>query len=155
MRIHKDNWSDFTQSTDYSFGMQTAYQDWTKITGYVSGVKVWGIEPGGLSSMADVKEPGGEVISQENAYNYPNPCSDVTTIRFSLSRPVRVRISICDAGGNPVKAITLGQNETRAGINSVDWDLNNDHWTEVSNGVYLAKIEAEGMIITKKIAVVR
>ncbi|MCX8092846.1 MAG: M6 family metalloprotease domain-containing protein, partial [Candidatus Goldbacteria bacterium] len=54
LRIHKDNWTNYTQSTDYSFGTHTSYQNWTKITGYLSGVKVWGVEPG-YETLAKLK----------------------------------------------------------------------------------------------------
>jgi len=45
-RIWKSDWSDFTQTNDYSFN-QTAsnYVDWTNISGYVAGNLVWGTEP--------------------------------------------------------------------------------------------------------------
>ena len=45
-RFSKSDWSNYTQSNDYSFNSaSTSYTDWTKITVYVSGVLQWGIEP--------------------------------------------------------------------------------------------------------------
>jgi len=45
-RLAKTDWSNYTQTNDYSFNsLGTAYADWTKITGYVSGVLQWGVEP--------------------------------------------------------------------------------------------------------------
>lgn len=155
LRIHKDNWSNYTQSTDYSFGTHSSFQDWIKATGYVSGVKAWGTEPGGLAVMEYVKEPGREAISEYNTYNYPNPCSESTVIRFSLSEAGQVSINISDLGGKTVKTIALARPETLAGINSVVWDLKNDLGNEVSNGTYIMKVEAEGRIIIKKIAVLK
>ncbi|MFX3649115.1 MAG: X2-like carbohydrate binding domain-containing protein [Paenibacillus sp.] len=45
-RISKNNWTNYTQTDDYSFaGSQTSYADWTKVTGYIAGSLQWGIEP--------------------------------------------------------------------------------------------------------------
>jgi endoglucanase len=45
-RCAKSDWSNYTQTNDYSFNASgTAYGDWTKTTGYVSGVLQWGMEP--------------------------------------------------------------------------------------------------------------
>lgn len=46
IRVSKSDWSNYTQTGDYSFSPTgTAYADWTKTTGYVGGVLQWGIEP--------------------------------------------------------------------------------------------------------------
>ena len=45
-RVAKTDWSDYSQTNDYSFNSSaTTYADWTKVTGYVSGTLIWGIEP--------------------------------------------------------------------------------------------------------------
>jgi hypothetical protein len=45
-RFAKSNWTNYTQSNDYSFNSTgTSYADWTKVTGYVSGALEWGVEP--------------------------------------------------------------------------------------------------------------
>ncbi|MHA7581333.1 X2-like carbohydrate binding domain-containing protein [Paenibacillus vandeheii] len=45
-RFSKSDWSNYTQTDDYSFApSQTAYTDWTKVTGYIAGSLQWGIEP--------------------------------------------------------------------------------------------------------------
>ena len=45
-RVAKSDWSNYTQSNDYSFNSSaTTYVDWTKVTGYVSGELQWGMEP--------------------------------------------------------------------------------------------------------------
>jgi hypothetical protein len=45
-RCAKSDWSNYTQSNDYSFNsFATSYVDWTKVTGYVSGAMAWGVEP--------------------------------------------------------------------------------------------------------------
>jgi enterochelin esterase-like enzyme len=45
-RCAKSDWSNYTQSNDYSFNSSaSSYVDWTKVTGYVSGALSWGVEP--------------------------------------------------------------------------------------------------------------
>jgi hypothetical protein len=45
-RIAKSDWTNYTQTDDYSFNSSaTTFVDWTKVTGYVSGALQWGIEP--------------------------------------------------------------------------------------------------------------
>jgi len=46
VRFNKKNWSNYTQTDDYSFNSTaTAYADWTNMTGYLAGSLQWGIEP--------------------------------------------------------------------------------------------------------------
>ncbi|MDF2987927.1 MAG: xeg74 [Eubacterium sp.] len=45
-RVSKNDWSNYTQTGDYSFmSSGTSYSDWTNVTEYVSGALVWGVEP--------------------------------------------------------------------------------------------------------------
>jgi uncharacterized protein (DUF362 family) len=45
-RVAKSNWTNYTQTNDYSFNSTaTTFADWTKVTGYVSGALQWGAEP--------------------------------------------------------------------------------------------------------------
>jgi len=45
-RFSKIDWTNYTQTGDYSYGSSnSSYVDWDKMTGYVAGSLVWGIEP--------------------------------------------------------------------------------------------------------------
>jgi endoglucanase len=45
-RFSKSDWTNYTQTGDYSFQESGSnYTDWNKVTGYVGGSLVWGIEP--------------------------------------------------------------------------------------------------------------
>jgi len=47
-RLAKNDWTNYTQSNDYSFNSSaTSLEDWNLVTAYVSGALQWGIEPGG------------------------------------------------------------------------------------------------------------
>lgn len=46
VRINRTDWSNYTQSGDYSFNtVATTFVDWTKITVFQSGNLMWGVEP--------------------------------------------------------------------------------------------------------------
>jgi len=46
VRVTKSNWTNYTQTDDYSFeGSSMSYVDWPKVTGFISGSLKWGIEP--------------------------------------------------------------------------------------------------------------
>jgi subtilisin family serine protease len=49
-RLHKLDWSDYTQGNDHSFTDAAGFADWDRITVYVDGALVWGVEPGAESS---------------------------------------------------------------------------------------------------------
>ena len=45
-RINKSDWTNYTQTGDYSFdATKSAFADWTKVTLYRNGTLVWGTEP--------------------------------------------------------------------------------------------------------------
>jgi hypothetical protein len=45
-RFSKNDWSNYTQTGDYSFdASKTQFADWDKVTVYRNGVLIWGIEP--------------------------------------------------------------------------------------------------------------
>jgi lysophospholipase L1-like esterase len=49
-RIWKSDWTDFTQTGDYSFQTSAAYVDAASITGYIGGELLWGIDPGATAT---------------------------------------------------------------------------------------------------------
>ncbi|MFD1546742.1 cellulose binding domain-containing protein [Nonomuraea guangzhouensis] len=62
LRFYRADWQNFTQSDDYSFGSQTAYGNWDKVTVYVNGQLAWG-RPSGSdptpTPTPTVTPPGG------------------------------------------------------------------------------------------------
>jgi len=46
-RFSKSDWTNFTQTDDYSYDATkaTSYADWNRVTVYVDGALVWGVEP--------------------------------------------------------------------------------------------------------------
>ncbi|MEP7363584.1 MAG: glycoside hydrolase family 9 protein [Acidobacteriota bacterium] len=53
LRFAQDDWSNFSQSDDYSFDpSKRSYAEWDRMTVYRNGVLVWGVPPAGLSGSA-------------------------------------------------------------------------------------------------------
>jgi len=85
--------------------------------------------------------------------NYPNPFNPITTIQYVLPKRSDVQITIYDLLGR--KVTTLASETQDAGYNSVIWDATNDQGQQVSTGVYLYKIKADGFIETRKMVLLR
>ncbi len=109
----------------------------------------------GTASLKPAKADGAEPMTQANVYNYPNPASESTTIRFPLEEPAETVITITDINGIKVWEKKLAKSETKAGINTVIWQLINGAGQKVGNGAYVLKVKAGNKIITKNIAVVK
>ena len=80
---------------------------------------------------------------------YPNPFNPSATIRFTLSAPQQVTLSIHALNGQ--LAETLFSGPRGAGSHSVSWDASGR-----ASGVYLCRLEAEGGVSrVRKMVLVR
>jgi hypothetical protein len=86
--------------------------------------------------------PGSIVLEQ----NYPNPFNPTTTIRFSLSRRERVRLTVFDVLGREL--VTLLDGEVNSGEHTVRFSATGPHgqWT---SGVYLYRLSAGGRSVVR------
>jgi len=157
-QLHTDTWSTYNQSNDYSFMAVSSYTTNNKVAVYYDGQLVCGLEPGyGILSIKKpvYKKEGYDDISEENVFNYPNPCSEQTQIRFSLDHKKHVLIKISDINGILVWKKSISEEESVPGLNTIVWKTENLKGNKIGNGVYLLKVSADGKTINKKIAVVR
>ena len=72
--------------------------------------------------------------------NYPNPFNNHTQLQFSLPQTSRVRMTVMNLLGQPVR--TLALTEFEAGMHRIVWDGKNDYGREVAGGIYLIQMEA-------------
>ena len=79
---------------------------------------------------------------------YPNPCNDVATIRYEISDPGKVAITIMDISGRLIKNLHSGYQAS--GIHNYSTEL-----TDIAPGTYLIKIENRGQFRTKKLIINR
>ncbi len=81
--------------------------------------------------------------------NYPNPCKDLTTIKYRVAESAHVDLSIFDLTGKKIN--TLVNQLTQAGTYELSLNAEN-----LSNGIYIASLSSNGRIIqTMKISVVK
>ncbi len=169
--VKRKDGSLYDQSNDYSFEKCEAWKEWEKICVYDEGYLIWGVEPACITVTPTItptaimvcklnveKTPEyspAEPLSEKNTFNFPNPCKDRTTIRFSLASPEDVNIAIYDINGRIVWQKNLDAGETIAGINCVVWNAVNDYGIYAANGVYILKVATIDKTVTKKIAIVR
>ncbi len=79
--------------------------------------------------------PDQDLLPDDLCYNWPNPASDYTAIRYYLMDQAEVKIEIYDILGNKIKTLT-GNSE--AGLHhEVIWNLD-----DVPRGAYLAVVKA-------------
>jgi len=87
-----------------------------------------------------------EIISLSQ--NYPNPFNAATTIKFILPESGKVKLTVFDVLGRRVQ--TLINDYKNAGIQSVIFDS-----SSLSSGVYFYRLEAGGMIETKRMVLLK
>jgi len=80
--------------------------------------------------------------------NYPNPFNPTTTIRYNLPGRVHVSLKIYDVMGREIDVLVNGVKG--AGRYTTDWNADN-----MSNGIYLIRLEAGDFSQTKKMVLMK
>jgi flagellar hook assembly protein FlgD len=90
------------------------------------------------------------VATLELADVRPNPAVGPASVSFSLSRPGPVTLEILDVQGRRVRMLAHGAQA--AGPHRVDWDGRTDAGVAARAGIYLLRMEAEGRVMSRKLA---
>ena len=85
--------------------------------------------------------------------NRPNPFNPVTTIAYDLPRDGRVRLTIYDVRGAPVKDLVNAPEP--AGRHSTTWDGRNQRGEPVASGVYFYRLTVGDFVQTKKMVLLK
>ena len=85
--------------------------------------------------------------------NYPNPFNPATTIRFSLPSRVAIKLDIIDVLGR--KVATLADKVYEAGDHAIDWDGRDSSGRIVPSGVYLFRMTADGLTMSRKMMLLK
>jgi hypothetical protein len=80
--------------------------------------------------------------------NYPNPFNPSTTIKFSLPSAGNVKLSVYNLLGQEVQTLLNGFME--AGVHTVNFNAKN-----INSGIYLYKIEANGLTSVRKMTLLK
>jgi hypothetical protein len=80
--------------------------------------------------------------------NYPNPFNPTTTIQFELDEATFTKLTVFDVLGRKVRELV---NEVRpAGTNTIQFDA-----TNLASGIYLYRLEANGVVQTKRLTLIK
>ncbi len=71
---------------------------------------------------------------------YPNPFNPSTTISYALHEPSKIRITIYDIAGRPVRQ--FGDFYFSAGFHQTIWDGSDDAGVQIGSGVFIAHVQA-------------
>jgi len=104
------------------------------------------IDPASSTSTED--DGRGTMDEFALAQNYPNPFNPSTQIRFALRASGLARLTVYDVLGREVAVLVNGA--LPAGAHSVTFDASN-----LTSGVYMYKLEAGGMVMTKRMTLVK
>jgi len=104
--------------------------------------------------MTAVAELGGDVPSTATLDDaYPNPFNPSTTIRFQLPWEAPVSVKVFNSQGQFI--VDLVNETLGAGNFETTWDGKDANGVEVSSGVYVYKISAPGLTMSKKVTFVK
>ncbi len=110
--------------------------------------KQYSVNLGGVWGIELVKAFGPTTITENNdiiirnfilKQNYPNPFNGSTLIKFVLSMPSHVTLSIYDINGRRIRVLNDGLVKT--GVHIFRWHGTNDSGGTVSSGVYVYRLE--------------
>jgi hypothetical protein len=83
----------------------------------------------------------------------PNPARGNTTLDYALTRAGHVRLSVYDAAGRRMQVPVDG--EQAAGAHHERLLLRDGAGRDLPSGLYLLRLEAEGRVQTRRLAVIR
>lgn len=82
----------------------------------------------------------------------PNPVERATELRFALPTEGAVRLALFDAAGRRVRSLVEGARP--AGRHAVAWDGRRDDGSPLPAGVYFARLESSGTLLTTKVILI-
>ncbi len=96
-----------------------------------------------LLGSREIAIPAAPAFGPVPLDSYPNPFNPGTFVHFDLPRASRVRVHVYSLAGQRIATLADGMMEE--GPISVYWDGKSDSGHKLSSGVYLARLEIEGV----------
>jgi hypothetical protein len=103
----------------------------------------------GLQGTSNSTSPYNFTLSQ----NYPNPFNPSTIIAYAIPSTEKVVIKVYDLMGREIRSLI--NEEKSAGNYSVEWNGRNNNGLMVPSGVYLYRITAGNINLTKKMMLLK
>ncbi|MFC2100505.1 lectin like domain-containing protein [Bacteroidota bacterium] len=89
---------------------------------------------------------GSDIHSNNYSFfNYPNPFSNTTTLKFELSKSALVEVTILDVMGKEVKKIF--NQKVQEGRYSLKWNADNYQNQKVAPGIYFSTMRINGRLV--------
>jgi polygalacturonase len=125
----------------------------SNVYGYATGIHISNVKVNGaiISGLHDEQSSVEKsfVLSQ----NYPNPFNPSTQIQYQLVESGHVSLTIYDMLGNEIKNLDAGFKEK--GSYSCQWDGTTNSFVHAASGVYLCKLQGEGIAQTIKMLLIK
>jgi len=112
---------------------------------YMQRVNDWIVS---VNNTPDIQPVGWAL---ENAY--PNPFNPSTKIAFEVGTTSNVKLTVYDILGREV--VKLVNSTRQAGSHSVLWNGQNSAGSKVASGAYYYRLEADDVLITKRMVLVK
>jgi len=129
-----------------SFGIDG--QNELYILDYFAG-EIYKFAPTPVTGIDDPNQPELFQLAQ----NYPNPFNPTTTISYRLGKTSKVELTIYNTAGQ--KVTTLLDADQQAGDYKLKWHGENSSGQRVASGVYFYKFQADDLIQTRKMILLR
>ena len=100
------------------------------------------------STVTGVRAAGNTPYSYSLEQNYPNPFNPSTTIKFSVSKPMNVKLFVYNVLGQKVATLVNGM--VSAGPQSAIFDA-----SHLASGVYFYRLEAGDFVKTEKMLLLK
>jgi hypothetical protein len=135
-------------ATDAAGALLIVYQSFEAPPIYGSD-RIWGNI---WQEQVDVRE-GPISFSSLAHQSYPNPFNPFCTIRYEIPHADRVSLRVFDVTGSFVRTLVDAHREP--GSHSEHWDGRAEDGRELPSGVYLYRLEAGEIVVTRKMVLLR
>ena len=86
--------------------------------------------------------------------NHPNPFNPTTQISYTLAKDAEVNLAVFNLAGQLVRTLVRRMPQN-AGTHFASWDGKNEAGDAMASGVYVYRLEAGGLVDSKKMILLR
>jgi hypothetical protein len=142
---------EYASAPTFALDTDSNGDSWKKLTSSSSWIPITegNVMIRALVSWPNANEDMTEVPPVSNLTSYPNPFSQTTIVSFELSKTASATISVYNLKGQLVR--TLEQGNLAKGTHAATWDGKDNNGSQVSPGMYFARLESGSATLTQKI----
>ena len=106
-----------------------------------------------LTAVEETAPAAGGAVARLHP-NQPNPFNPSTTIRYTLTQPARVGVTIHDVSGRLVRTLHEEGHRT-AGLHEITWKGVDDRGRSASSGLYLCRLAVDGQVLGRSMILLK